>query len=141
MTRYIDADALIEKMSDLIAETWGKGLGRSWWSHSVILKDNFIRLIKQAPTADVVPKSEVERLEAEVERLKGILTSYALQYGTATDKEVFLRDAKTEVAREIFAEIEQLLKRTCEKGYCGSISDLLAELKKKYTEGNHEKTT
>ena len=37
-------------------------------------------------------------------------------------------------AEEIFEEIEELLKRTCEKGYCGSISDLFAELKKKYKE-------
>ena len=43
------------------------------------------------------------------------------------------QEARQEVAREIFEEIEELLKRTCEKGYCGSISDLLAELKKKYT--------
>lgn len=41
----------------------------------------------------------------------------------------------SDVAREIFEEIEKLLKRTCEKGYIGSISGLLAELKKKYTEG------
>lgn len=38
----------------------------------------------------------------------------------------------SDVAREIFEEIEKLLKQTCEKGYVGSISDLFAELKKKY---------
>lgn len=38
----------------------------------------------------------------------------------------------SEVVREIFEEIEKLLKQTCEKGYVGSISDLFAELKKKY---------
>ena len=39
-------------------------------------------------------------LEMEIERLKGILDSYALQYGTATDKEVFLKQAKAEAFKE-----------------------------------------
>ena len=52
--RYIDADALIELIQSNTMETWGKGLGRSWWSHSVQLKDNIVGLIKNAPTVDVV---------------------------------------------------------------------------------------
>lgn len=54
MPRYIDADALIAEIQSNTAETWGKNLGRSWWSHSTILKDNFLALIREAPTADVV---------------------------------------------------------------------------------------
>ena len=53
MPRYIDADELIEKIESCTAETWGKGLGRSWWSHSVQLKDNVVRLIKNAPEVAV----------------------------------------------------------------------------------------
>lgn len=58
MARYIDADELLAKIENSTSDTWGKGLGRSWWAHSVMLKDNFVKLIKEAPTADVVPKSE-----------------------------------------------------------------------------------
>lgn len=54
MARYKDIDAIIEQMNGSTAETWGKGLGRSWWSHSVMLKDNIVQLMKDAPEADVV---------------------------------------------------------------------------------------
>ncbi len=54
MARYKDIDAIIERMNGSTAETWGKGLGRSWWSHSVMLKDNIVQLMKDAPEADVV---------------------------------------------------------------------------------------
>ena len=124
MARYIDADALIEKMSDLIAETWGKGLGRSWWSHSVILKDNFIRLIKEAPTADVISKSEVDRIE------KAYNARLAKDIETNAD---FVKYAKAEIAREIFEEIERIFDG---KKYVPYPLYEIAELKKKYTEGN-----
>ena len=53
MARYKDIDAIIEQMNGSTAETWGKGLGRSWWSHSVMLKDNIVQLMNDAPEADV----------------------------------------------------------------------------------------
>lgn len=68
--------------------------------------------------------SKASDLEKEIEDLKAISEQYRKQF----------EEARSEVAEEIFAEIEVFLKRTCEKGYCGSISNLLAELKKKYTE-------
>ena len=98
--------------------------------------DNYI------PTTDVVPKSEVEELEKEVERLTNILNSYALQYGTVVDKQKVIDKAKVEVAREIFEEIEHKLSfyfpatsfvnapNTMHK----SLVAMLAELKKKYAE-------
>ena len=58
MARYIDADEIISQIESNTAETWGKGLGRAWWSHAVMLKDNIVRLIRRAPTADVAPKAE-----------------------------------------------------------------------------------
>ena len=82
-----------------------------------------IRTIETQSTADVVPKSEVDKTIAE----------WAYLHADVLNK---LENAKAEVAMEIFEEIEELLKRTCERGYCGSINDLLAELKKKYTEEN-----
>jgi hypothetical protein len=53
MKEYIDREALLNRLEES-SDTWWKGLGRSWWAHSVILKDNFVRLIREAPTADVV---------------------------------------------------------------------------------------
>ena len=62
-------------------------------------------------------------------------------------RHVICEEAKTEVAREIFEEIENLVRRD---RYCYSIradgviteslimdGDMFAELKKKYTEGNN----
>lgn len=51
-------------------------------------------------------KSQEKRIRAlteENERLKNICNSYALQYGTARDKEVFLRKEREDTVRE-FAE-------------------------------------
>jgi hypothetical protein len=53
MKEYIDREALLNRLEES-SDTWWKGLGRSWWAHSVILKDNFVSLIREAPTADVV---------------------------------------------------------------------------------------
>ena len=88
------------------------------------------------PSDDVVPKSEVERLEGELivesTRRKNAVNAY--------------HDAKTEVAREIFEEIEELAKIYTfpvvkngvveiakEPFWCIEPNDL-AKLKKKYTE-------
>ena len=83
------------------------------------------------PTADVVPRSEVEKADQEIERLEHILNSYALQYGTVTDKQKVIDQAKQDVAREIFEEIVKLLIFNTYEIACISKNDL-AELKKKY---------
>lgn len=79
MPRYIDADALIEALqtdydregakSDEMAL---KGLAdiSVKYSHGQFCFLNAIDRVKDTPTADVVPKSEVERLKIEVESLK-----------------------------------------------------------------------
>lgn len=54
MARYIDADKFIDALNYNTQNTWGKGLGTSWWSHSVKLKDNIVECINNQPTADVV---------------------------------------------------------------------------------------
>lgn len=92
-----------------------------------------------APTADVVPRSEVDALEHEIYRLKYILRSYALQYGTVMGQQKVIDEIKREGAREIFEEIE----RTCVDSfgcfYTGATHGAFAELKKKYMEGDsHE---
>jgi predicted nuclease with TOPRIM domain len=85
--------------------------------------------------ADVVPKSEVEELSGKYEDLK-------LKYADLQkDKDELIAwgdDKKTEVAREIFEEIEKILPTNMTVNgtfYRLYLKDALAELKKKYTEG------
>jgi hypothetical protein len=130
-------------------------------------------MIKQifSSTTDVVPKSEVERLEAElddlkrdtipklqwglqranamgrdadaeIERLKQIINSYALQYGTVTDQQKVIDKAKAEVIEEIEERIATHAFTSKSEGYSDGAFDTIAwvdskldELKKKYTEG------
>ena len=104
-------------------------------------------------TADVVPKSEVDRLQAEVKVLtensitskypccvscsKGLILTKSLE-----EYDKLLADIANEVAREIFEEIERkscvISETNHSTGYtrvvCYQISaERIAELKKKYT--------
>ena len=58
MARYIDADALLTQIQHSSGETWAKDVTRDNWSNSVQIKDNLVRLIRESPTADVVPRSD-----------------------------------------------------------------------------------
>lgn len=116
------------------------------------------------PTADVVPRSEVDQWYHEYHVIKDELKQEKM-YHKETEKLADkycaeLQTAKTEVVREIFDEIEQEilsaidnnLKRMAEQDsaneiwrmcvskkntLCG-IYDFIAELKKKYTEENKD---
>ena len=94
--RYIDADALIKKIYPINAKA--------------------VKLaIDNTPTADVVPKSEVERV---YDNLKAVLEERA--------------ETKQEVAREIFEEIERnIINSNFEFMFVNK--KYFAELKKKYT--------
>lgn len=83
--------------------------------------------------------------KSKVDRLERICNSYALQYGTVKDQQAVIDKAKSDVAREIFAEIEDKLEGLfdffrqddCIRESCAimlAISEI-AELKKKYTVG------
>ena len=121
MARYIDADKLIAHLKDEIegckqpfgTRANGKGIA---YGTELGLK-SAISFAKTLSTADVVPKSEVKET---VEKLM-----------SATDKVIC--EAKQEVAREIFEEIEKHLvyyPRCCEY----SIDERDYEkIKKKYT--------
>lgn len=113
MAQYKDIDEILNNLPD-----------------DLPYKASVKRVLIQAPTADVVPKSEVEKLEAEVERLTAILNSYALQYGTVADKQKVIDKVKAEVAREIFEEIREVITLV---GYFDW--EDLCELKREYTEG------
>ena len=135
MPRYIDAD----KAKEL-------------WSGEHPTQIAMRKIFEELPTADVAPKSEVERLEAEVAVLTAERNNYQTWYfQTVTEvgelKGAYanyeetsgLKQAKVEVAREIFEEIDRIREETT----AGNIMRLtfferLAELKKKYTEQKGE---
>ena len=71
MARYIDADALIKKMFPL-------GMGDGMY----VINAKAVRFaIDNAPTADVVPKSEVDRLEKEIKALQAFRDYFSDLYG------------------------------------------------------------
>ena len=133
MARYIDAEQFRGKHE--VAEINGK-------LYSVIPYADIV----YAPTSDVAPRAEVERLTVELDAMRGAANSYKMHY----------ENAKAEVAREIFEDIFKTMnsiysrvQRDC-VGRNGDdihtimlvgklngikyLGDEIAELKKKYTE-------
>lgn len=106
MPRYIDADELYKSE---IERCHCVPLIGSCSNDNKSLRD----VLEEAPTVDVVPRSEVEELKVELKAMRGAANSYKLHY----------EQAKQEVARKIFAEMDIL----------GTYNPVLyAELKKKY---------
>jgi hypothetical protein len=128
--RYIDADKLIDKIFPIGLIDDG--------NYTINAKAVKIAIDKM-PTADVVPKSEVEELEAECERqyeqAKADILANMADGGTSCHWciDVHKAKAKSEVAREIFEEIERTFKALL-MGDITDIEKILAVLKKKYTE-------
>lgn len=85
------------------------------------------------PTADVVPKSEVDKWQ---ERCREWHEVAELKSKRVVELEAELSKSRAEVAREIFEEIDGFFKRyTTDKNYyMDDIENDIAELKKKYTE-------
>lgn len=134
--RYIDADALIKKIYPM-------GIGDGMY----VINAKAVKFaIDNTPTADVVPKSEWNRIYTEIEGLKSsTLPRLRLDLQMANTKVAEADMAKAETTREIFEEIE----RTLDNYYCSSLlvgeiyptsyydaglEDAIAELKKKRTE-------
>ena len=116
--RYIDAEALTDHMLERYDELCEK---HGDYDHYTTGYGDAIDAIENAPTADVVPKSEVDLYRKQVDELEDELAS-------TYDK---LETAKAKVAREIFEEIDKnFIIITL---YISNIT--FAELKKKYTEG------
>ena len=141
--RYIDADALV---SILYAKAdMAMGTPKSVFS-------SVANMVELLPTADVAPKSEVERLNKKIDALKRdryqVLPDGRLELLPRTD----LYKIKAEVAREIFEEIDRIIDEKYNRfvfkdqpydsdeeidaiiNYSDSVSDAITELKKKYTE-------
>lgn len=129
MARYIDADKLINKMFPIGLVDNGK--------YTINAKAIKVA-IDQTPTADVVPKSEVERLEKEVEQLRNNNDCLIKEAVFAPmERAHTIIAVRQEVAREIFEEIEPWLN-DYRNNFCSGLQFItfLAELKKKYTEKN-----
>ena len=126
MPRYIDADKFIAELEQekTVALEFEDGV-------AVYEIEHTMNLIGMQPTADVVPKSEVERLYYN---LQAVLEERA--------------ETKQEIAREIFEEIEEVLFNNHDLDlhsdyptphYYEELKDDIAELKKKYTESEGKK--
>ena len=121
MARYIEGKALLNALKE--ERKKGNFVFTAKWIKEII---------DDLPTADVVPKSEVERLETELKAMRGAANSYKMHY----------EKAKAEVAREIFEEMDNILDdyKLSERGLRFirdgelSIDQRYAELKKKYSE-------
>ena len=122
MPRYIDADALAVK----------------WMLANTQERETFRQIIDEEPTADVVPKSEVEKLKAD------LIVWKQDRFNLYQRLELY-EITRKKVAREIFEEIEELAKIYTfpvvkngvveiakEPFWCIEPNDL-AKLKKKYT--------
>lgn len=142
MARYVDADKLLKSAVSKFKCVPLVGVLSYRNGEECFDGLSFEEFINEQPTADVAPRSEVEALEKEIDRLKNILAYYALQYGTVKSQQQVIDRAKSEVAREIFEEIERVHDECI---YIDSVSNIgslkvlkfermLEELKQKYTE-------
>ena len=109
MARYIDADLLIETMQkryDEICDTYGY--------HDLYASgyDDGVDAVENAPTADVVPKSEVAREIID-------------------DIEMYVLGIKS--GKEIIEKTTPRIYQLKRKDYMETVLEYLSELKKKYT--------
>ena len=133
MARYIDAEALTDRMLERYDDLCEK---HGDYDHYTTGYGDAIDAIENAPAADVVPKRKYDLAVAEREaNVKGFTEELA--------------KAKTEVAREIFEEIEEGIKaafaalqfernpvhRKVKNETYSSLMRFVMTVEKKYTEG------
>ena len=116
MARYIDADKI-----DYTVTVVGRDENAGY--RAVAFESD----IDEMPTADVAPKSEVARLQAEVNRYK--------RYYFHHDYDEMIAEVLDELDRFINSNCIEIKDERGIKGYVtSSIHFAIAELKKKYTE-------
>lgn len=131
MARYIDADIAEMIIAEKAKEPDYQHEGDDWRLGLCMAET----AIEETPTADVVPKSEVD---SEIKVWQELYADTVSKWEKAYEElEIKLENAKAEVAREIF---EELLKEASLRfdGFRNTIIfplDYYNELKKKYTEG------
>jgi hypothetical protein len=122
MPRYIDADAILSKLRDVATDEKQDGLIK-------VLLLIAIEEIEKEPTADVVPRAEVDRLQSAYTEQNKALAKYI---ESSAD---LVSHAKAEVAREIFEEIDAIKKEYARGNIDGNELYIhLYRLEKKYTE-------
>lgn len=145
MARYIDADALIENIKRDYCTDCNNYNGVRCRACGT---DDAFDMIENAPTADVAPRAEVEKLQevnadlneslrlaAEANKdLREVVDRLRFNLKAVLDERA---EDKAEVAREIFEEINKIgvVRQVIRSGKI--IYDVTAEydaLKKKYTE-------
>lgn len=122
MARYIDADRFKRNLENAM-----KKMHVINGVHAVGLEE-VIESLNRQPTADVVPKSEFEQLKEYIDDLNDSKEHLC----------AMLEEARADVAREIFEEIEKhaMVGQTPFGLILYQIGvGTLAELKKKYAEG------
>ena len=112
MDEYISRNELLKAVQSNVAEAHNERCGQ------------LLEAILNAPTADVVPKSEVDKWFRECEELQGRLIEF-----------------KKEIAREIFEDIKKFDCRPIPESKAVYIigESKFAELKKKYMESEDTK--
>ena len=148
MSRYIDADVLLNQLNKKIPEP-GKMRYMEGFNDAIARVRS---MVSSSSAVDVVPREEVVKLEKELTRYEqvcgklivkdgvgiGLLpdgkeTVYILKSIASITKELAIRRTKQEVAREIFEEIEKVLENN--EVYYRQTDEMrkqFAELKKKY---------
>jgi DNA-binding transcriptional regulator YbjK len=115
MARYIDADALSIYFDALIKHAEMEGL-----YNMAHVYERCLRIVKDAPTADVAPRAEVEKLQevnADLNESLRLASELNKDLQAKVDRWRFGLEAvleeraedRAEVAREIFEEIEKHL--------------------------------
>ena len=119
MARHIDLDRLLKGLEYELKDKNPNDI-------AYLVFKLFIGRLNQEPTADVVPKSEVDKWKEINEQLHKEMSERMLEE---------VKVAKKYLAREIFEEIDVLVD-DYKHSYIQSIQFIaeLAELKKKYTE-------
>lgn len=145
MARYIDADIVREKIKAL-------------YEHHIEMRNfsadgacsDCLSFLDDTPTAEVVPKSEVDNLEytlmgvmhsvdkwLEGDELKQDEVSRAITMREKTLR--IIENLKAEVVREIFEDFKQYISAQKIGAFnCIYINDVIYEIKKKYTEKDGE---
>lgn len=138
MERYVDIDKIFPNGVFFVSE-----------EHPEKSLDELINRICGLPYVDVVPKSEVERLNKELDELaeehSDLIVEKDQLFDMVEKQKIEIESLKTanekiywafkKQPREIFEEIDKVIKEHSQ-GYCCDwyLYELIAELKKKYTE-------
>ena len=143
MPRYIDAEALLEELRSLQVTVTGIRVGKSYLSTIVReYQKSVLKIVHEQPTADVVPKSEVDtwyQLYHSIKEELKLEKMYHRETENLCDRYcIESQQAKKQVAREIFEEINKIITPENHPIAFDRLKVEFSELKKKYTEGKDE---